>query len=223
MPRGCGCRSSRPRGGPEVAHHEARHTPLGRWSSCVAWLRMARRSPRPRPGRTSRARPSAGGSTAGVGPASRIVGRWPASEPSEPSRCSPAQVPAEEAARICELRERTGWSPRWLADEPEVTRPHSKVHQVLRRAGVSRRLVPERPAVVRSEWPCPGRLLHMDVKEGSGISPSLATRPSATAPGVRGGSGGSTATRSSPNVRKLTTPLTGRAEHPGATASKKTR
>jgi transposase InsO family protein len=83
--------------------------------------------------------------------------------PSRPKR-SPSQVPAAEAARICELRERTGWSPRRLADEPEITRPHSTVHRVLQRAGVSRRPAPERPAIVRYEWPCPGQLLHMDVK-----------------------------------------------------------
>jgi transposase InsO family protein len=87
-----------------------------------------------------------------------------ADRPSRP-HSSPAQVPAEEATRICELRERTGWSPRRLADEPEVTRPHSTIHQVLRRGGVSRRPAPERPAVVRYEWPCPGQLLHMDVKK----------------------------------------------------------
>ena len=75
---------------------------------------------------------------------------------------SPGQVPAAEARAICELRERTGWSPRRLA--PEVARPHSTVHQVLRRGGCSRRPAPERPAVVRYEWPCPGQLLHMDVK-----------------------------------------------------------
>src|SRR5688572_13331356 len=33
---------------------------------------------------------------------------------SRPHR-SPRQVPAEEAERICELRRRTGWSPRRLA------------------------------------------------------------------------------------------------------------
>jgi transposase InsO family protein len=82
---------------------------------------------------------------------------------SRPHR-SPAQVPAEEAARICELRQRTGWSPRRLADEPEVSRSHSTVHQVLRRGGCSRRPTAERPAVVRYQWPCPGNLLHMDVK-----------------------------------------------------------
>jgi len=74
------------------------------------------------------------------------------------------RVPAEEAARICELRQRTGWSPRRLADESAVRRSHSTVHQVLRRAGCSRLPRPERPAVVRYEWPCPGQLLHMDVK-----------------------------------------------------------
>ena len=68
-------------------------------------------------------------------------------------------------ARICELRERTGWSPRRLADEPEIGRSHSTVHRVLQRAGVSRRPRPERPAVVRYEWPCPGQLLHMDTKK----------------------------------------------------------
>jgi transposase InsO family protein len=104
------------------------------------------------------------------------VRRWRQATPAEQAslaclteRCSrphrsPAQVPAEEAARICELRERTGWSPRRLADEPEITRPHSTVHQVLRRGGCSRLPSTERPAIVRYEWPCPGNLLHMDVK-----------------------------------------------------------
>jgi transposase InsO family protein len=78
-------------------------------------------------------------------------------------RTSPKRVPAEEERRICELRERTGWSPRRLA--LEVGRPHSTVHQVLRRGGCSRRPRPERPAVVRYQWPCPGNLLHMDVKK----------------------------------------------------------
>jgi transposase InsO family protein len=83
---------------------------------------------------------------------------------SRPHR-SPGRVPADEAARICELRERTGWSPRRLADEPEIARPQSTVHRVLQRAGVSRRPRPERPAVVRYQWPCPGQLLHMDTKQ----------------------------------------------------------
>src|SRR3954462_10938682 len=46
-------------------------------------------------------------------------------ERSSRPRRSPGRVPAEEAVLICELRERTGCSPRRLADEPEVRRPHS--------------------------------------------------------------------------------------------------
>jgi transposase InsO family protein len=85
-------------------------------------------------------------------------------ERSSRPRRSPAQVPTEEAERICELRRRTGWSPRRLADEPEIARPHSTVHQVLRRGGCSRPQPGQRPPIIRYEWPCPGNLLHMDVK-----------------------------------------------------------
>jgi transposase InsO family protein len=82
--------------------------------------------------------------------------------PSTP-KTSPNRMPAEEEGRICELRRRTGWSPRRLG--LELGRPHSTIHQVLRRGGCSRRPRPKRPAVVRYEWPCPGNLLHMDVKK----------------------------------------------------------
>jgi transposase InsO family protein len=103
------------------------------------------------------------------------VRRWRAATPGEREslaclverssrpRRSPAQVPADEEQRICELRRRTGWSPRTIA--VEVDRPHSTVHQVLRRGGCSRPEPSERPPVVRYEWPCPGNLLHMDVKK----------------------------------------------------------
>jgi transposase InsO family protein len=80
---------------------------------------------------------------------------------SRPHR-SPARVPAEEEARICELRRRTGWSPRTIA--VEVGRPHSTVHRVLRRGGCSRPEPAARPPVIRYQWPCPGQLLHMDTK-----------------------------------------------------------
>src|SRR3712207_9350550 len=36
---------------------------------------------------------------------------------------------------------------------------------LFRSAGCSRRPAPERPAVIRYEWPCPGQLLHMDTKK----------------------------------------------------------
>jgi transposase len=57
---------------------------------------------------------------------------------SRPHR-SPCQVGDQEAARICKRRKHTGWSPRRLAEEPDIARPHSTIHQVLRRDGCSRR------------------------------------------------------------------------------------
>ena len=96
---------------------------------------------------------------------------------SRPHR-SPAQVPADEAGRICERRRRTGWSPRRLASEPDIARPHSTVHRVLQRAGCSRPAPsPDRPPVIRYQWPCPGQLLHMDVKRfAKSISPATRSR-----------------------------------------------
>jgi len=149
-----------------MAHYRARHTPLGRWQVVCRVVQE---------GETF-AQAAAWGNVS----ASTVwewVARWREATPAEQAslvclaerssrpRWSPAQVPAQEAKRICELRERTGWSPRRLADEPEITRAHSTVHQVLRRGGCSRRPAPERPAIVRYEWPCPGQLLHMDVKK----------------------------------------------------------
>jgi transposase InsO family protein len=102
------------------------------------------------------------------------VARWRAATPAERESLaclqerssrpqhSPARVPADEEQRICELRHRTGWSPRTIA--VQVGRPHSTVHQVLRRGGCSRPEPAERPPVIRYEWPCPGQLLHMDTK-----------------------------------------------------------
>jgi transposase InsO family protein len=148
-----------------VPHHRARHTPLGR---SLVVRRVVEDG-------WTFAQAAAG---AGVSKSTvwEWVRRWRAATPAEQEslaclterssrpRRSPTQVPAQEARLICELRERTGWSPRRLADEPEVRRAHSTVHQVLRRGGCSRRPAPARPAIVRYEWPCPGNLLHMDVK-----------------------------------------------------------
>jgi transposase InsO family protein len=149
-----------------VPHHRARHTPLGRWTAvrrvveegetfaqAAAWANVSKSTVWEWVRRWRAATVAEQRSLACL-----------AERSSRPHR-SPAQVPAEEAARICELRERTGWSPRRLADEPQITRPHSTVHQVLRRAGCSRLPAPERPAVIRYQWPCPGQLLHMDVKK----------------------------------------------------------
>jgi transposase InsO family protein len=149
-----------------MSHHRARFTALGRWE-------VARRVIEE--GETF-ARAAA---RADVSPSTvwGWVHRWRDAsledraslaclqERSSRPHSSPAQVGEAEAAAICQLREKTGWSPRRLADEPEIIRPHSTVHQVLRRGGCSRRPVAEKPAVVRYEWPCPGQLLHMDVKK----------------------------------------------------------
>ena len=143
---------------------------------------------------------------------------------SRPHR-SPSQVPADEAARICERRRRTGWSPRRLADEPDIARPHSTVHQVLRRGGCSRRPRPARPAVVRYEWPCPGNLLHMDEK----LRPLRGARPRAdrrSQPRARAGPAGSTCTRSSTTARasptRRSTPTSGPKPSPPSPAGRST-
>ena len=135
-----------------MPHHRARHTPLGRWEvvrrvvgdgeTVWEWVRRWRQA----------------------SPEDRASLACLAERSSRPHH-SPGRVPAVEETRICELRERTGWSPRRIADEPAVNRSHSTVHRVLQRAGCSRRPAPERPAVIRYEWPCPGQLLHMDVKK----------------------------------------------------------
>ena len=149
-----------------MPHHRARHTPLGRrevvrrvvedgetFAQAAAWANVSKSTVWEWVRRWRQASPEGRASLACL-----------AERSSRPHR-SPAQVPAEEAHRICELRERTGWSPRRIADEPAVNRPHSTVHRVLQRAGCSRRPAPERPTIIRYQWPCPGQLLHMDVKK----------------------------------------------------------
>jgi transposase InsO family protein len=146
-----------------VPHHRARFTPRGRelvvrrvvvdgetFAQAAAWANVSRSTVWEWVRRWRQASPEAQASLACL-----------AERCSRPHR-SPARVAADEEQRICELRRRTGWSPRRLA--VEVNRPHSTVHRVLWRAGCSRRPAPERPAVIRYEWPCPGQLLHMDVK-----------------------------------------------------------
>jgi hypothetical protein len=70
-------------------------------------------------------------------------------------------TPDDLAARICAVRQATGWGPRLVAGA--TGQPHATVWKVLRRAGISRRPAVERGAPNRYEWPCPGDLLHMDV------------------------------------------------------------
>ncbi|MBV9838749.1 MAG: IS481 family transposase [Solirubrobacterales bacterium] len=97
----------------------------------------------------------------GASEAERASGVWALDRSSRPHR-SPRRTSAEVEARVCEARERTGWGPRLIAGETGVA--HSTVHAILRRHGRSR--IPRAPKAkfVRYEWPCPGDLLHMDVK-----------------------------------------------------------
>jgi transposase InsO family protein len=88
----------------------------------------------------------------------RRSGAWARDRSSRPHR-SPRRTPAELEARVCAARERTGWGLRLIAGETGVA--HSTVHAILRRHGCSR--VPREPFRCY-EWPCPGDLLHMDVK-----------------------------------------------------------
>jgi len=94
-------------------------------------------------------------------PEQRASGAWAFDRSSRPHR-SPHRTSAEIERRICAARERTGWGPRLIAGELEIA--HSTVHAVLKRHGCSRAARPPRPEFVRYEWPCPGDLLHMDVK-----------------------------------------------------------
>jgi transposase InsO family protein len=89
-------------------------------------------------------------------------GSWARERSSRPEH-SPSMISEAEQDRICEMRERTGWGPRLIA--PHVGRPHSTVHAALRRRGCSRKPKAPRESVVRYQWPCPGQLLHVDVKK----------------------------------------------------------
>ena len=106
--------------------------------------------------------------------------RWRAADPKERAslaclegrssrpRLSPRQLSKTDHDRVCEVRRRTGWGPRLISSEVEL--PHSTVHRALRRRGLSRLPREAREAVRRFEWPCPGDLVQMDVKQFSRFS-----------------------------------------------------
>jgi transposase InsO family protein len=91
----------------------------------------------------------------------RASGAWAFDRSSRPHR-SPRRTSGELEQRVLAARERTGWGPRLIAGETGVA--HSTVHAILRRHGRSRAPRAARREFVRYEWPCPGDLLHMDVK-----------------------------------------------------------
>jgi transposase InsO family protein len=78
---------------------------------------------------------------------------------SRPHR-SPRMLPAEEQARICEERRRSGHGPRVIA--ARLGYRHATVWKTLRRGGCSRPAPKPREPARRYEWPCPGDLLHVD-------------------------------------------------------------
>jgi transposase InsO family protein len=91
----------------------------------------------------------------------RRSGAWARDRSSRPRR-SPRRTAVAVEARVLAARERTGWGPRLIAGETGVA--HSTVHAILKRHGRSRAPRAAREAFRRYEWPCPGDLLHMDVK-----------------------------------------------------------
>ena len=91
----------------------------------------------------------------------RRSGAWARDRSSRPRR-SPRRTAPEIEIAVLAARERTGWGPRLLAGETGVA--HSTGHAILKRHGRSRAPRAAREQFKRYEWPCPGDLLHMDVK-----------------------------------------------------------
>jgi transposase InsO family protein len=91
----------------------------------------------------------------------RGSGSWASDRSSRPHR-SPTRTAAEVERLVCAERERTGWGPRLIAGRTGVA--HSTVHAILKRHGCSRPARAPRERFIRYEWPCPGDLLHMDIK-----------------------------------------------------------
>ena len=124
-----------------MSHHRARFTARGRWevarrvvehgetfAQAAAWANVSKST------------------------VWEWVRRWRAATPGGPCVVGvpgrALQPPASLARRGCRARRRRGsascvsgpgWSPRRLADEPEIARSHSTVHRVLQRGGCSRR------------------------------------------------------------------------------------
>jgi transposase len=89
----------------------------------------------------------------------RISGAWAEDRPPVPRR-QPALSSEVVHDRVCEKRRRTGWGPRLIASELQMS--HATVSRCLARRGLSRAPKSPRETVRRFEWPCPGDLLQMD-------------------------------------------------------------
>src|SRR5215217_7408297 len=82
----------------------------------------------------------------------RVSGAWLRDRSSRPRR-QPRLTPEDLAARICAVRQATGWGPRLVAGA--TGQSHSTVWKVLRREGISRRPAPERGARTATSGPAP--------------------------------------------------------------------
>jgi transposase len=146
-----------------MAHANARLGPAGRRELVRLMIELGM------PERRAAARLSVSPCTAhrwkqrwlGAGDGERGSGRWALDRASRPHR-SPARTAPEIERQVLAARERTGWGPRLLVAQTGV--PASTVHAILVRHGCSRPARAPRERFRTYEWPCPGDLLHMDIK-----------------------------------------------------------
>jgi transposase InsO family protein len=159
----CGSAKTPQKEGPDMAHANARLGPAGRRVLVELMINEGM------PERRAAARLCVSPCTAhrwkqrwlAASDGDQRSGRWALDRSSRPHR-SPARTSAELEARVLAERERTGWGPRLIAGTTGVA--HSTVHAILKRHGRSRVPRTPRESFRRYEWPCPGDLLHMDIK-----------------------------------------------------------
>ena len=195
--------SSRPQGGPECRTIEPVSPPAVGGKSFVVSSRTVRRSPRPRPGRTSPSRPSGSGSAlaaaspAGAGVAG-VSGR--ALQPPAPVArpgCRPrrsADLRAARADRLEPAAARRRARDRPLALDRASGAPARRRLPPPAARAPGRRALPvavPRPAAAHG---------HQEARQ---VRPSPATPSPATGRSARAASAGSTCTRSSTTARRL--------------------
>ena len=95
-----------------------------------------------------------------AGEEARLEGWWARDRPSRPHSSPTRTSPVVEELVLAD-RARTGHGPRLIAGRTGVA--HSTVWAILKRHGCSR-VRAQRRESVRYEWPCPGDLVHVDVK-----------------------------------------------------------
>lgn len=81
---------------------------------------------------------------------------------SRPHRIRPG-VPVRRCRRIIKARLRYKRGPHWLAWKLRLAR--STIYAVLRRSGLNRLKARSIETTARYEWPCPGDLIHLDIKK----------------------------------------------------------